>query len=115
MLIIPGGRALSDFNQSKLLKNLRREIPAIESVEARYQHFAETAEALSEQDNDRLRALLSYGEEQFSQDPEGELFLVTPRQGTISPWSSKATDIVHNCGLTDIIRVERATAYYTIE
>lgn len=112
MLIIPGGRALSDFNQSKLLKNLRQEIPIVESVEARYQHFADVPEALSEQDNERLQALLSYGEEQFSQAPEGSLFLVTPRPGTISPWSSKATDIVHNCGLLAIARVERATAYY---
>jgi phosphoribosylformylglycinamidine synthase len=114
MLIIPGGRAISDFNQSKLLKNLRREIPAIESVEARYQHFAETTESLSQQDSDRLLALLSYGEEQFSHEPVGELFLVTPRQGTISPWSSKATDIFHNCGLTAVTRVERATAYYIV-
>lgn len=112
MLIIPGGRALSDFNQSKLLKNLRREIPAIESVEAQYQHFADVSTTLSEQDNERLESLLSYGEEQFSESPKGFMFLVTPRPGTISPWSSKATDIVHNCGLLAVTRVERARAYY---
>ena len=114
MLIIPGGRALSDFNQFKLLKNLRREVPTIESVDAMYQHFADTSDALSEQSNTRLQSLLSYGEEQFTQTPKGSLFLVTPRPGTISPWSSKATDIVHNCGLLNIIRVERATAYYIV-
>ena len=38
------------------------------------------------------------------------LVVVTPRLGTISPWASKATDIVHNCGLA-IHRVERVTEY----
>ena len=114
MLIIPGGRALSDFNQSKLLKNLRRQIPAIQSVEASYQHFADVSEPLDKTDQARLEALLSYGEEQGSENPQGALFLVTPRPGTISPWSSKATDIVHNCGLFAVERVERATAYYIV-
>ncbi len=45
-------------------------------------------------------------------DNEGSLLLVVPRPGTISPWSSKATDIAHNCGLDSILRVERGTAYY---
>ncbi len=112
MLIIPGGRALSDFNQSKLLNNLCGEVPQIESVEARYQHFADTPQALSESESERLKALLSYGEEQFTTEPVGTLFLVMPRQGTISPWSSKATDIIHNCGLSGVDRVERATAFY---
>ena len=42
----------------------------------------------------------------------GQLLLVVPRPGTISPWSSKATDIAHNCGLENVLRVERGTAYY---
>ncbi|MBF4318656.1 hypothetical protein EAY30_27705, partial [Vibrio anguillarum] len=45
-------------------------------------------------------------------EPQGLLLLVTPRPGTISPWSSKATDIAHNCGLVDVKRLERGTAYY---
>ncbi|KAJ1958279.1 phosphoribosylformylglycinamidine synthase, partial [Linderina pennispora] len=37
---------------------------------------------------------------------------VLPRRGTISPWSSKATDIFRLCGLGDIVRrVERGTVY----
>jgi phosphoribosylformylglycinamidine synthase len=43
--------------------------------------------------------------------PAGELILVTPRLGTISPWSSKATDIARQCGFTSINRIERGTAY----
>lgn len=112
MLIIPGGRAFSDFIQAKLLKNLQREVPVVKLVHARYQHFADLEQSLTDAETERLEKLLSYGEEQDTRTPEGELFLVTPRVGTISPWSSKATDILHNCGLTAVSRVERATAYY---
>src|SRR5213078_4876601 len=42
----------------------------------------------------------------------GTLFLVVPRLGTVSPWSSKATDIARNCGLARVRRIERGTAYY---
>src|SRR5690606_41064875 len=46
------------------------------------------------------------------EEPTGTLVLVVPRFGTISPWSSKATDIAHNCGLSAIARLERGIAYY---
>ena len=114
MLIIPGGRALSDFNQSKLLKDLRKKIPSVESVEAKYQHFVDIPSPLIEEDLEKLETLLTYGEEQGAATPDGLLFLVMPRPGTISPWSSKATDIVHNCGLSAIDRVERAMAHYIV-
>ena len=42
----------------------------------------------------------------------GSLLLVTPRLGTISPWSSKATDIARNCGFAAVKRIERGTAYH---
>lgn len=41
------------------------------------------------------------------QTPAGD-----PRHGTISPRSSKATDIAHNCGLQQVNRLERGVAYY---
>ena len=40
-------------------------------------------------------------------------FFVTPRKGTISPWSTKATDIFHNCDLKSIERVERGIRFKT--
>ncbi len=62
----------------------------------------------------RLGALLTYGEactDQEKSDQPGELFVVIPRFGTISPWSSKATDIAHNCGMASIKRIERGISY----
>jgi phosphoribosylformylglycinamidine synthase len=55
--------------------------------------------------------LLTYEEVQGSHAFSGTLLLVTPRKGTISPWSSKASDIAHNCGLTMVERIERGIAY----
>ncbi len=38
--------------------------------------------------------------------------LVVPRLGTISPWSTKATDIAQHCGLSAVQRIERGVVYY---
>ena len=62
-------------------------------------------------EHSRLQTLLTYEEVQGNHQFSGSLFLVTPRTGTISPWSSKATDIAHNCGLSMIERIERGIAY----
>lgn len=37
--------------------------------------------------------------------------LIVPRLGTISPWSSKATDICHTCGLDTVLRIEQGVLY----
>ena len=37
--------------------------------------------------------------------------LIVPRAGTISPWSSKATDIAQVCGLRTVRRLERGIEY----
>ncbi|MBE0621800.1 MAG: phosphoribosylformylglycinamidine synthase, partial [Burkholderiales bacterium] len=59
-----------------------------------------------------LEQLLVYGEPVRPTAPQGELILVMPRIGTISPWSSKATDIARQCGLPAVRRLERGIAYY---
>nr|WP_207794144.1 phosphoribosylformylglycinamidine synthase [Ramlibacter algicola] len=104
-----GGRALSDFRIRQLLPRLREVHERIEGVHARFLHLAAWDHAPSAGDRDRLAALLTYGEP-FAGNADGELFVVTPRLGTVSPWASKATDIAHNCGL-GVHRVERAVEY----
>src|SRR3970282_1438891 len=56
--------------------------------------------------------VLDYGAPLQGGHSRATLFLVVPRLGTISPWSSKATDIARNCGLTGIRRIERGIAYH---
>lgn len=111
MLILKGSQALSSFRQKKLLNTLQNIDPNITNVQAQYVHFVDSKVDLTAKAAKQLDQLLAYGEHQTITDT-GELFLVVPRIGTISPWSSKATDIVRNSGLTAIDRVERGITYF---
>ncbi|HQC29421.1 MAG TPA: phosphoribosylformylglycinamidine synthase, partial [Methylotenera sp.] len=68
--------------------------------------------ALSAAQQETLKQILTYGPTLQVEDPQGELLVVIPRIGTISPWASRATDIVQHCGLDCVQRVERGIAYY---
>ncbi|MGB0712772.1 MAG: phosphoribosylformylglycinamidine synthase, partial [Gammaproteobacteria bacterium] len=111
MLHLRGSSALSSFRIDKLLPRLRRVVPSVISVTSQYVHFADTDGELGDEGLAVLERLLTYGPKAPPVEAEGHLFLVTPRPGTVSPWSSKATDIAHHCGLTSIRRLERGIAY----
>jgi phosphoribosylformylglycinamidine synthase len=104
MLVWAGAGALSAFQLDKLLAAVRACVPRISRVVARHEHCLSVARELTVSEEQTLRRLL--GDEP---GPEfaGQSLLVIPRIGTISPWSSKATDIVHSCGLEVVRRVER--------
>ncbi len=111
MLILQGGNALSDFRVNKLLSALQTLISEISTVQAYFIHFAETNADLDEKEQAQLDALLNYGEAINVADSNAAKLIVIPRPGTISPWSSKATDIVHNSGLKKVSRIERGMVY----
>jgi phosphoribosylformylglycinamidine synthase len=106
-----GGVALSQFRLEKLLGAANDAGLPDFQINAEFWHLVECAEALSPEQESVLSRILSYGEPAPDRAPEGELFLVTPRLGTLSPWASKATDIARLCGLSTIRRIERATAF----
>lgn len=112
MLILRGAPALSAFRHGKLLAQLTDKVPAVSGLYAEFAHFAEVSGTLGADEQNVLTRLLKYGPSVPVQEPAGRLFLVVPRFGTISPWSSKASDIAHNCGLEKIQRLERGIAYY---
>ncbi len=112
MEILRGSPALSAFRINKLLARFQAANLPVSAIYAEYIHFADLNAPLSADDRERLARLLQYGPSLSSHTPTGKLLLVTPRPGTISPWSSKATDIAHNCGLTQVVRLERGVAYY---
>lgn len=112
MLILRGAPALSAFRHGKLLEQLSQKVPAVSGLYAEFAHFAEVDGELTADQQQVLARLLKYGPSVPVQEPSGRLFLVLPRFGTISPWSSKASDIAHNCGLENIQRLERGIAYY---
>jgi phosphoribosylformylglycinamidine synthase len=111
MLILTGNPALSEFRRARLLAELQARTAAVTGLEARFVHFMDLEQALSEGERGLLERLLDYGERAGPPGTEGALFLVVPRPGTISPWASKATDIAHNCGLSGLRRIERGIAY----
>jgi phosphoribosylformylglycinamidine synthase len=106
-----GIAALSDFRKRALLQKLQKLNPGATDVSAEFVHFVQGPKKLSDAAKKQLSVLLTYGEP-FKGQREGEIFLVVPRVGTISPWSSKATDIAHNSSLDEIKRVERGVVYY---
>nr|WP_298250674.1 phosphoribosylformylglycinamidine synthase [uncultured Halomonas sp.] len=112
MLELRGAPALSAFRHAKLLATLREGVGDIASLGAEYVHFVDHEGELSSEALAMLEQLLDYGaESQVPNAGDGQLFLVVPRIGTQSPWSSKATDIAHSCGLTQVKRIERGIAY----
>jgi phosphoribosylformylglycinamidine synthase len=109
ILQLRGPRAASEFRLAKLVTALKTIDPAVRAVGAEYWHFVETTADLAAAERTILERLLDYGPPAPS--ASGTVYLVVPRLGTISPWSSKATDIAHNCGLQSVRRIERGTAY----
>ncbi|TDQ56807.1 phosphoribosylformylglycinamidine synthase [Mesocricetibacter intestinalis] len=110
--IFRGSPALSEFRLAQLALRFQQADLAVKSCYAEYLHFAELSEALNEEESRELEQLLHYGPTLAQHKPEGECFIVIPRVGTISSWSSKATDIAHNCGLNKVLRLERGLAFY---
>ncbi|CAO3633520.1 unnamed protein product [Cunninghamella blakesleeana] len=136
MLVLPGTSALSEFKSQNLLKTIQKKNTQVTSISALQVHFIHPKteaglEVLSQVGSEKrqiLNSLLSYGSnpidknnattiETFLNDniqpSNGVILLVVPRAGTISPWSSKATNIAHLCNLYDEIeRIERGVAYF---
>src|SRR5688572_9731652 len=106
-----GRNALSAFRAAKLSQSITAAVPRVTRVHAEFWHFAQASRALSKDEGARLDRILTYGPSAAPVETQGELMLVVPRIGTISPWSSKATDIARHCGLEAVTRIERGTAY----
>ncbi|MGK2946424.1 MAG: phosphoribosylformylglycinamidine synthase [Candidatus Malihini olakiniferum] len=112
MEILRGSPALSAFHINKLLTRCKEYFLPINNIYAEYVHFAAVRVPLNIDEQVKLTQLLKYGPSLTEHGRSGRLVLVTPRPGTISPWSSKATDIAHNCGLDRVTRLERGLAFY---
>ncbi|WP_227814532.1 phosphoribosylformylglycinamidine synthase [Nitrogeniibacter aestuarii] len=111
ILMLRGASALTAPRLARLGKTIADIVPRFQGVHAEFQYFVELKAPLNGAARSRLVDLLG-AHPQSENVPDGLLVLVTPRLGTISPWSSKATDIAHQCGFEDVVRVERGIAYY---
>jgi phosphoribosylformylglycinamidine synthase len=111
MLELPGQAALSNFRLAKLTRSLKRADVRIDKVEARFTYFVATSAELSREDKRRLDALLLSGDKPAKLTRGAKTLYVVPRPGTISPWSSKATDIARACDIDAVERIERGICY----
>src|SRR6202167_405849 len=112
MFSLLGAPALSQFRLEKLLSALQAADSRVRAIRARWIHFVDAPQALSPPELELLGKLLTYGPRTGAHEDGGRKLIVTPRTGTVSPWSSKATDIARVCGLGGVGRLERGTVYY---
>ena len=110
MLVLPGAPAASAFRLARLFERLRRLDPQIVALRARYLHFIDCVASLTAAQRADLERLLEVPAGVSVRESARSL-LVAPRPGTISPWSSKATDIARVCGLDFVGRIERGIQY----
>lgn len=116
MIQLRGPAALSAFRIAKLMPLVAAVAPAVRALSARFVHFIDIDREPTSTERTVLDALLQYGPQETAgqADAMGAVVLelrVVPRPGTISPWSSKATDIAHVCGLARVRRIERGIAF----
>ncbi len=111
MLVLPGSPALTPARLTKRLEKWKLTQPGLTDATADFVHLVDVERALTPAEAQTLAALLTYGPKQEPRRIEGRTFVVVPRLGTRSPWSSKATDIAHNCGLTAVRRLERGVVW----
>jgi phosphoribosylformylglycinamidine synthase len=119
MFSLFGAPALSQFRLDQLLRGLKTKNPRVSTLTSRWMHFVDTSRLLTKSELEVLGKLLTYGAGAGgaaaavdSRTPANHRILVTPRVGTESPWSSKATDIAHVCALSAVSRLERGTMYF---
>ncbi|MBT7411720.1 MAG: hypothetical protein HN828_01500, partial [Candidatus Thioglobus sp.] len=106
-----GISALGAFKTKALQVKISQAQPGLNLLSAEFIHFSDLNDALTEAEKKHLDQLLSYTQA-LSANTAKSSIIVIPRLGTISPWSSKATDIVHLCDINKIRRIERATIYH---
>jgi phosphoribosylformylglycinamidine synthase len=115
MLEIAGASAFTPTRLEKRLAAVRVRNPGVTELRASFAHFVDVDGALPDDERRVLERLLTYGPRPgaalASPARGARRLLVVPRLGTISPWSSKATDIARICGLVRVRRVERGIWY----
>ncbi len=112
MLILSGTLALSDFRKQRLLSVLQQQVPEATAINAVTRYYVDIEQTLSDAAKSVLERLL---DGDIIDQPESEsVILVVPRFGTISPWSTKATNIAHHCGLNQVKRIERGILYHVV-
>ncbi|MEM1243254.1 MAG: phosphoribosylformylglycinamidine synthase [Pseudomonadota bacterium] len=108
MLMLYGQDSFSTFRLQQLKQKLINQGYPLRSIQAHDFYLIDTEQTLAADTLEQIRIILNLRDKTLKQ--QADVF-VTPRVGTISPWSNKATDILHLSGLKQIKRVEKGIAY----
>ncbi|MBM4363846.1 MAG: phosphoribosylformylglycinamidine synthase, partial [Deltaproteobacteria bacterium] len=111
MLVVTGSPAFTPARLEQRLARLRAACPGVTDATATYLHLVDLEAPLDEGQQKTLARLLTYGPTLARRELRGEARLVVPRPGTISPWSTKATNIAHRAGLAAVRRIERGVLW----
>jgi len=111
MQIIWGNPAHSAYRTQQLLEKIQKTV-SINAVTSQFVYFVETTDQLDALEKSHLNILLNQASDDLTGELSEDSCIVTPRVGTISPWSSKATDITHTCGIEKVKRIERGIVYH---
>lgn len=111
ILKMTGAAVLSSFREQKLKSEIQAMAVGFTGIAANFAYFVELDRPLGSEEVSALEQILSHRPKASSAASTGVYFLVVPRLGTLSPWSSKATDIAQRCGLTAVKRIERGIEY----
>jgi len=112
MIVIRGNQALSSFRVEKLKQQIQAKINKPIALETQAIYFVDTEQQLSDDDLTRIHDLLEVSKPTSGDETFQDSLMVIPRVGTISPWSSKATDIFQHCGLSQVSRIEQGISYF---
>jgi phosphoribosylformylglycinamidine synthase len=105
MLVLPGSAAFSPARLERRMALLRP--LGVTAASARFAHFVDLTGPLADAERAALEKVLTYGPRVAPPRVEGSSLWVVPRLGTVSPWSSKATEIARTAGLGAVRRIER--------
>lgn len=111
LMLVPGGSALPPFRIEARLARILEVAPQVSALTAHHVYVVASDEELSDGDAQAVTRVLLDGEQSAAHDDDATSIVIAPRLGTISPWSSRATEVLHNCGLDSVSRVERITQY----
>ena len=103
--------AFSAARLARQLAKVQRGNPGVTEVAAEWVHFLAVSRDLTGAEAALVERLLTYGPTLPPVTLTGRQLVVVPRVGTISPWSSKATDIAHTSGLEAVRRIERGVRW----
>jgi phosphoribosylformylglycinamidine synthase len=112
MLTLHGPSPLTAARLARRLSTLKLTNPGLTGVQAATVIFVDLERPPTDVELERLTGLVSASTGARQRSPPSRL--VVPRLGTVSPWSSKASDIARSCGLSFVKRLERGT-WWTVD